>query len=142
MYSQPWKFIVVDDPDLVKDLAKTAFEGIHNFNHFAFKTPVLILIVSQRQKALAKIGGIVKKKNFSQMDIAIAAEHFCLQAAADGLGTCMLGWFNEQKVKKMFSIPKLKRVELIIALGLSADKITPRKKRKNVDEILTFNKYC
>ena len=140
--SQPWKFIVVDDPNLVKDLAKAAFEGILDFNHFAFKAPVLILIVSQRQKTLAKIGGIVKKKNFSQMDIAITAEHFCLQAAENGLGTCMLGWFNEQKVKKILSIPKPKRVELILSLGFSADKITPHKKRKNIDEILSFNKYC
>ena len=44
--SQPWKFIVVDDPKFIKELAKTAFEGFLDFNHFAFKAPVLILIVS------------------------------------------------------------------------------------------------
>ena len=113
--SQPWKFVVVDDPALIKDVAKAAFEGILSFNHFALKAPVLILIVSERQKPSAKFGSIVKKKNFQLMDIAIAAEHLCLQAAEEGIGTCILGWFNEKKTKKLLSIPKLKRVELIIS---------------------------
>ena len=139
--SQPWKFIIVDDPELINELAKAAFEGILNFNHFAFKAPVLILIVSERQKAFAKFGSIVKRKNFSQMDIGIVAEHLCLQAAEEGLGTCMLGWFNERKVKKTLSIPKLKRVELMISMGFSADDNIPDKKRKTVDKILSYNKY-
>ena len=139
--SQPWKFIIVDDPERLNKLARAAFEGILKLNHFAFKAPTLVLIVSERQKAFAEIAGIIKKKNFSLMDIGIAAEHFCLQAAEDGLGTCMLGWFNETKVKKTLSIPKLRRVELIISVGFSADDNIPHKKRKNIDEILSCNKY-
>ena len=139
--SQSWKFIIVDDLELINKLARAAFEGILNFNHFAFKAPVLILIVSERQKAFAKFGSIVKRRNFSLMDIGIAAEHFCLQATEEGLGTCMLGWFNEKKVKKTLSIPKFKRVELIISVGFSADDNIPHKKRKSVDEILSYNKY-
>ncbi|MFA6187277.1 MAG: nitroreductase family protein [Phycisphaerae bacterium] len=139
--SQPWKFIIVDEPKLVNELAKAAFEGIVNFNNFVFKAPVLVLIVSERQNLSAKFGSIVKNKNFSQMDIGIAAEHFCLQAAEEGLGTCMLGWFNESKARKALSIPRLKRVELIIAVGFSADEKIPIKKRKSMDEILSCNKY-
>ena len=118
--------------EIINELARAAFEGILNFNHFAFKAPVLILIVSERQKAVAEFAGIVKSKNFSLMDIGIAAEHFCLQAAEEGLGTCMLGWFNEKKVKNLLSIPRLKRVELIISVGFSADDNIPHKKRKSV----------
>ncbi|MGA2916395.1 MAG: nitroreductase family protein [Sedimentisphaerales bacterium] len=139
--SQPWKFIVVDEPGIKTNVAKAAFEGILDFNHFAFKAPVLILIVSQRQKLLAKFGGIVKRKNFSLMDIGIAAEHFCLQAAEQGLGTCILGWFNEKKVKKILGIPKNKRLELMISVGLSADKKIPDKIRKSSEEIISYNKY-
>jgi nitroreductase len=139
--SQPWKFIVVDEPGIETDVARAAFEGILDFNHFAFKAPVLILIVSQRQKLLAKFGSIVKRKNFSLMDIGIAAEHFCLQAAQEGLGTCILGWFNEKKVKKILGIPKNKRLELIISVGLSADEKVPDKIRKSSEEIVSYNKY-
>jgi nitroreductase len=139
--SQPWKFIVVDEAGLKTDVARAAFGGIlYDVNHFTFKAPVLILIVSQRQKLLAKIGGIVKRKNFSLMDIGIAAEHFCLQAAQEGLGTCILGWFNEKKVKKILGIAKNIRLELIISLGLSADEKIPDKIRKSPEEIVSYNK--
>ena len=140
--SQPWKFIIVDEPELVNELAKAAFEGLLDFNKFAFKAPVLVLMVSERENLSAKFGSIVKKKNFSLMDIGIAAEHLCLQAAEEGLGTCIIGWFNEKKVKKILSIPKLKRVELVITVGFSADEKIPHKKRKSIDEILCCNKYC
>ncbi len=140
--SQPWKFVVVDDPELINELAKAAFEGLIDFNHFAFKAPVLVLIISERQKISAKFGSIVKKKNFSLMDIGIAAEHLCLQATEEGLGTCMLGWFNEKKVKKLLSIPTFKRVELMVTVGFSADNQIPSKKRKNLNEILSYNEYC
>ncbi len=139
--SQPWKFVIVDAPQLVSELAKAAFEGLLDFNHFAFKAPVLVLIVSEREKLSAKFGSIVKKKNFTLMDIGIAAEHFCLQAAEEGLGTCLIGWFNEKKVKKLLSIPMLKRVELLITVGFSADEKIPPKKRKSLAEILSRNKY-
>jgi len=52
--SQPWKFIVVDDAELLKKLSKAAFEGILKFNHFVFDAPALVVIVSERQKAFAK----------------------------------------------------------------------------------------
>ena len=140
--SQPWKFVIIDNPDIRESLAKAAFEGLLDFNHFAYKAPVLALIVSERQTAFAKFGSIVKRKNFSQMDVGITAEHFCLQATEEGLGTCMLGWFNEKKVKKSLSIPKLKRVELIISVGYSADDKIPHKNRKRTDEIVSYNQYC
>jgi nitroreductase len=138
---QPWKFVIIDTPALRETLAKAAFEGLLDFNHFAYKAPVLVFIVSERQKAFAKFGSIVKRKNFSQMDIGMAAEHFCLQAAEEGLGTCMLGWFNEKRVKKLLMIPTFKRVELIISVGFSANKKTPHKNRKRTDEIVSYNRY-
>ena len=64
----------------------------------------------------------------------------CLQAAAEGLGTCMLGWFNEPKVKKLLNIPKSKRVPLIITLGYPASE-TREKRRKDIDDIVSYNTY-
>lgn len=139
--SQPYKFIIINNPELKEKLAKAAFEGLVDLNYFAYQAPVLVLIVSDRQKISAKIGGLLKRKNFSLMDIGIAAEHFCLQATEEGLGTCMLGWFNEKKVKNLLSIPTLKRVELMISVGFSADEKSPDKKRKTVEEILIYNQY-
>ena len=80
------------------------------------------------------------RKHFPLIDIGIAAEHICLQAAAEGLGTCMLGWFDETKVKKLLNIPKSKRVPLIITLGYPASE-TREKRRKNLDNITSYNNY-
>jgi nitroreductase len=139
--SQPWKFVVVDDSALKDELAKAAFEGLVDMNHFAFKAPALVVIVSQRQKLAAKLGGLVKDRDFSLMDIGIAAEHFCLQAAEEGLGTCLLGWFNEKRVRKVLPVPASRRIELIISVGFSADQTIPPKKRKVTTDVMSWNNY-
>lgn len=139
--SQPWKFIIVDDPQLKTSVAQKTFGKIVSFNHFTMQAPVMVLIVSERQNLTAKIGNIVRKKSFNQMDVAIAAEHFCLAAAEQGLGTCILGWFDEDAVKKILHIPKQKRIELIITAGYPASNEIRPKKRKSLDQIRSYNKY-
>ena len=75
------------------------------------------------------------------MDIGIAAEHFCLQAASEGLGTCIMGWFDENEVKRLLGIPKKKRAELIITLGYPAKDVIREKIRKRKEEICSYNRY-
>ena len=76
-----------------------------------------------------------KNKDYSLIDIGIATENICLQAEAEGIGSCMIGWFDEKSVKKLLGIPKSKRVELIITLGYSLSE-QERKKTK------TGRRYC
>ena len=104
--SQPWKFIVIDDPSLRPKIAKETFGKIMSFNHFSISAPVLVAIVREKQTAFAKFGAIVKNKDFRAIDIGIAAEHFVLQAEELGLGTCWLGWFNEGAVKSILNQKK------------------------------------
>lgn len=139
--SQPWKFVVVDEPALREKLAKATFAGLVKMNRFVAEAPVLVVIVGERQKLSAKLGGLVKDRDFSLMDIGIAAEHFCLQAAEEGLGTCMLGWFDEKAVKKLLGVPASKRVELVISVGFAADGAIPEKKRKTMIEVASWNEY-
>lgn len=76
------------------------------------------------------------------MDIGIAAEHFCLQATELGLGTCMLGWFDESGIKKLLQIPKNKSLALLITLGYPPEAYRQRQKiRKNFEEVVRFNGY-
>ena len=90
---------------------------------------------------LAALGGVIRNKTYTLIDLGIATEHFCLQAVSEGLGTCILGWFNEKKVKKLLNIPKDKRAELIITLGYPASDEIREKKRKNLEEIYSYNTY-
>jgi len=84
---------------------------------------------------------MIKKKPYYLMDIGMAAEHFCLQAAEEGLGTCMLGWFNEKAVKEYLSVPKGKSIPLLITLGYPEKEIPPQKTRAKLEDIYSFSKY-
>jgi len=138
--SQPWKFIIVDDADLRENIAGETYNALVTFNKFVKEAPVIAVIVMEKPTMISQIGGRIKDKDFYLIDIGIAAEHFCLQAAEEGLGTCMLGWFNEKKIAGMLHIPKNKRIGLLITLGYS-DSSLRDKIRKPTDEILKYNSY-
>jgi nitroreductase len=139
--SQPWNFIVIDDPKLKEAVARNTFDRVISFNRFSLQAPVLILILSERPSFFSRVGSIVKGKQFSLIDIGITAEHLCLQAVEEGLGTCMLLWFNEKGVKKVLNIPSQIRVELIITMGYPESNQIRPKKRKPINQIKRYNRF-
>ena len=140
--AQPWKFIVVNDPELKNQIADHTTSGpLVSMNHFTKQAPLLVVIVRENPNLTSKIGTILKDKPYTLMDIGIVALQFCLQATAVGLGTCILGWFNEKKVKKLLHIPKNKRAELIITLGYPSSQTLRPKIRKKMEDICCYNRY-
>jgi nitroreductase len=139
--SQPWKFILVDDPGLVQKVAHETFSMLVPFNKFVKQAPVIVVIVLEKPKLITQIGEKLKNKEWALIDVGIAAEHFCLQAAEEGLGTCMLGWYNEKPIQKLLGIPEKNTIGLLISLGYPDYETIPTKKRKSLDEVLSFNKY-
>lgn len=138
--AQPWSFVVVNDPELKKQTASAISEGILGMNHFAYQAPVHIVIVEEAANFTSKTGGLVKQKHFPNFDLGIAAAHLTLAAAEQGLGSCILGWFNEKKLRKLLDIPSSKRPVLIVTLGYSADK-NRQKKRKMANDLIHYNGY-
>ncbi len=140
--SQPWKFIVVNEPELVQKVAKETIGPLSTFNNFVPQAPVIVAIVIEKMKVFTKIGASIQDREYPLIDIGIAAEHFCLQAAEEGLGTCMLGWFNEKPIKELLNIPKDRRIGLLITLGYAPEDYKLRQKiRKNPEETISFNIY-
>lgn len=135
--SQPWKFVVVDEPELLKEMTSAA-AGM-GMNKFAAQAPVIVAVVLEKMNFTASIGSVIKDKEYSLLDVGIAVEHFCLQATELGLGTCILGWFDEKKVKKLLGIG-YRRVPLLITLGYAAGEHR-QKSRKSLEEISSWNKY-
>lgn len=140
--SQPWSFVVADDPVVVKKLAKAARGPLGSFNNFVKQAPIIVTIVLEKPKTVTEIGMKVKEKEWPLIDIGITAEHFCLQAAEEGLGTCMLGWFDDPEVQRILNIPTSKTVALLIPVGYTPEGYKHRKKiRKSIDKIVKWNKY-
>lgn len=138
--AQPWKFIVVDDKKLLEQLADAASAKLLGMNGFVNQAPLQIVVVREQPNFSSKIGGTIKDKDYSLIDIGIACQTMCLQAEAEGLGSCMIGWFDEERVKKILSIPKSKRVELLITIGYSLSS-KREKRRKPPEETVSYNKY-
>ena len=139
--AQPWKLVVVNDPILKNKVAKAAASKLLGYNNFTEQAPVLVVIVREKPNLTSRLGTVLKDKPYTIMDVGIAAAHFCLQAASEGLGTCMIGWFDEENVKKLLSIPKKKRAELIITVGYPSKTEIRKKIRKKTEEICSFNHY-
>jgi len=99
--SQPWKLIVVDDPELCYRVAQATFSKSVAFNRFALEAPVIAVFVMESPGFITQVGALLKKRPFSLIDIGIAAAHFCLQATELGLGTCILGWFDEKRIQRL-----------------------------------------
>ena len=138
--AQPWKFVVVTDRKLVKKIAEAASAKLIGMNIFVAQAPVLIVIVREKPNFSSKVGATIKNKDYSCIDIGIAAENICLQASAEGLGSCIIGWFDEKILKKLLGVPGKKRIELIITLGYSLSE-KREKKRKPEGETVSYNKY-
>ncbi len=139
---QPWKVIVVDEPELKNKVAQATFSNTIPLNKFSLTAPIIIVLTIEKMRLITQVSAWLKKREFSLVDIGIAAEHLCLQAAELGLGSCIIGWFDENKIKELLHIPKNKRVGLLITLGYPAEGYELRqKKRKDFQKIIQFNLY-
>ncbi len=139
--AQPWRFIVVDEPELKDRVATCTVGGVVPMNAFARQAPVLVVVVMERANFTSRFGSVVKGKSFPLIDIGIAAEHFCLQATEEGLGTCIVGWFDERGIRRLLGVPRRSRPILVLTLGYPADAPNRSKKRKPLAEIVSWNGY-
>ncbi|MFC2065478.1 nitroreductase family protein [Chloroflexota bacterium] len=140
--SQPWKFIIVDNKQVKNGLCDVAFSGIYSVNSFCRIAPVIVVVISEKSKFTARIGGMFRGTKYYLIDIGIACEHFVLQAEDLGLGTCLVGWFNEQAVKSVLKVPHRKKIDILIALGYyDREKLGAEHGREPMDKIVSFNSY-
>ena len=136
--SQPWRFLAVESEPLRSQLAEKAFHGIYAINRFALKAPVLIVVVTERSKYVARLGGTLRGIQYALVDIGIACQHFDLAAAEQGLGCCWLGWFDEKGVKQVLGLPRSDRVDIMLSVGYPTDSKVRPKNRKTLDEIRKY----
>jgi len=137
---QPWRFLVIDDPDIKERYAATAFSGIYAHSRFAAKAPVLIVIMARPDFLANRLGKQIQGVSFYLIDIGISGEHLSLQAEELGLGTCWVGWFNSRGTRKFFHVPRQYKIVCIMALGYPEARPPREKNRKKLAEIAFFNR--
>jgi nitroreductase len=138
--SQPWRFLVLDDPEKKHAFGEAAFHGIFKATQWAMKAPVLLVICANRDFKTNRLGTVLTGIPFYLLDVGMAGEHFALQAVELGLGTCWIGWFDIKKARRFLKLPRSLRICSLMATGYPATdwKFTPHK-RKELKEIVRWN---
>lgn len=130
---QPYHFTVCKGEAAKKVAACVTGMGM---NKFAADAPVMIVISEENYVATAAFGARVKGNDYRSIDIGIAAAYITAEATAKGLGTCILGWFDDEKIRAIVGVDK--PVRLVITLGYAHEEDTLRtKKRKTLDSLVT-----
>lgn len=128
---QPWVFIVVKDEIIRRQLAEAA----HN-QSFVGKAPVVIAACGTDPQRMMSCD----VPDYA-VNVAIAIDHMTLQAVAEGLGTCWIGAFDQQKVKNILRIPRGVKVVELLPLGYPAAEPPTAKSRRPLGEIVMYDKW-
>ena len=128
---QPYHLTVCKG-ETAREVAK-ATQGL-GMNKFASQAPVLIVISEKPYVKSAAMGARVKGNDYRSIDIGIAAAYLTAEAAAQGLGSCILGWLDDEKIRSICGLDS--PVRLVITLGYPADTLRA-KKRKELAELVT-----
>lgn len=131
---QPYHITVCRGDSAAKIAAATTGAGM---NRFAKDAPVMLVISEMPYVKTAAIGAKLKKNDYRSIDIGIVSAYITAEAAAQGLGSCILGWFDDEKIRSICSLEH--PVRLVITLGYAAEGDNLReKKRKDIDELVSY----
>ncbi|NLW08854.1 MAG: nitroreductase [Firmicutes bacterium] len=126
---QPWHFIVIADDEEIKNKVAETYPR----NWFR-KAPVVIAACGDHSLSWKRADG----KDHCDVDLAIAIEHMALAAADLGLGTCWVCAFDAERCHKILELPENLEVIALLPLGYPDDEKIPDKKRKSLEEIVTW----
>ena len=127
---QDWKFIIIKDIKKRKQLAQAA-----RSQSFIAEAPVVIAAVALNPERVMSC-----EVPAYAINLTIAVDHMTLQAYEQGLGTCWIGAFSQEEVKKILKIPDKYKVVALLPLGFSADSPRP-KTRKSLEEIICYENF-
>ena len=134
--SQPWRFVVIQDPAARERFSRECFSGVFAPTRFAAAAPVLLVLCAERAKPLLRAGEAILGTALYQLDCGIAGEHAVLAAAELGIGSCWIGWFNKKAAKRLLRVPRSLEAVAVIALGYPPADLAPKTKvRMRLDEM-------
>lgn len=130
---QPYHFSVCRGQAAKEVAAATAGLGM---NKFAVQAPVLIVVSEEPYCKSAAMGAKLKGNDYRSIDIGITTAYLTAEATAQGLSTCILGWFDDAKIRSICGLTQ--PVRLVITLGYAKDDTIRTKKRKEIAELVSY----
>jgi nitroreductase len=129
---QPWKFVIVQNSELKKRLAKAS-----NQQDFIADAPLIIVACGFPDECYRTMGRYMKSW---PVDVTIALEHLILQAQEEGLGTCWIGSFEEEEVKSLLDVPEHVKVLALTPLGYPGE-VPEFRGRKPLEKIISYDSF-
>ncbi len=129
MNRQPYAFLVTSNNETIEKLSSACNQE--------WIVPTIIVVCAFPGEAWVRDDG----EEYWKADAAVAMNNMSLQAYAEGLGTCWIVAFNEEKIKAILKITPEARVVAMTPLGYPAEKKGPVTKRKKIDELVHYEKW-
>lgn len=136
---QPWEFIIIDNKKLKNKLVEEIFKDKFYLNRFAKKAPVIIAVLAKPDKTVNRMAGYIHGDNYFLLDIGFACSNLILRAHELNIGSCILAWFDKEKLKKILKIPNTNKIVALISLGYFKKNQTSEKSRKKINDLVKFN---
>ncbi|MBR7142391.1 MAG: nitroreductase family protein [Clostridia bacterium] len=105
-------------------------------NHFAVQAPVLLVLSEEPYVKSAALGAKLKNNDYRSIDIGIVAAYITAEATAQGLGTCILGWLDDGRIREICGLRYPVRLVITLGYAQQGDPLRP-KKRKALDELVS-----
>ena len=121
--------------ETAKEVAKATM-GM-GMNKLAAQAPILIVISEMPYVKTAALGAKLKKNDYRSIDIGIAAAYLTAEATAQGLGTCILGWLDDDKLRNICGLEFPARLVITLGYPKEDDKLRS-KKRKEISDLITL----
>lgn len=140
--TQTTRYIAVTDKALIQRIAEECTCGFEHNRSIIAGAPVLMVVTTVTGRSGYERDGSFSTSygtHWQSFDAGIAAQTFCLAAHEAGLGTVMLGIFDEEKTAALVGVPEGQRISVLIPMGYAAEEPNPPR-RKDASELLTFRK--
>ena len=131
--SQPY-LLTVCTGEKAKEVALLT-RGMGGMNKFAVQAPVCIVVSEGAYNRTAALGAKVKGNDYRSIDIGIMTAYLTAEATAQGLSTCILGWLDDEKIRKAIGTNSATRLVITLGYAAEGDKLRT-KKRKELGELV------
>jgi nitroreductase len=135
--AQPWSFVVVDNPKIVPEVAKCG-QPMNNINGFLDKAGAFIVVLEEHAVLMPGLRKMVDSQFFAKGDIGSAVAYLCLEAAEQGVGTCIIGMYDRETISNLLGIPLEQRYGALIALGYPESDVIRPKDRKPLEKLVRY----
>ena len=132
---QPYHFTVCRG-EAAREVALLT-RGMGGMNKFAVQAPVCIVISEMPYVKSAALGAKVKKNDYRSIDIGITTAYLTAEATAQGLSTCILGWLDEEKIRKLCGFEHPARLVITLGYAAQGDQLR-RKVRKDLTDLVSY----